>query len=162
MRVDFTERDLHSSIETRYRLIRTCEETRGEGDEYDRTNARERLLRLTDQGDVEVEDGRTALISAMLPYKLADVFFTDGDAVQNFVSGIDKSQKDRQQYVHDAIRQLLGFDDVEAAEKILGTVSQNFRKELRSSGSIELKTAEARRQEVEDKLKTKRDALSEP
>ena len=160
VRVDFTERDLHSSIETRYRLIRTCEETRGEGDEYDRTNTRERLLRLTDQGDVEVEDGRSALISAMLPYKLADVFFTDGDAVQNFVSGIDKSQKDRQQYVHDAIRQLLGFDDVEAAEKILGTVSQSFRKELRSSGSIELKTAEARRQEVEDKLKTKRGALS--
>ena len=160
VRVDFTERDLHSSIETRYRLIRTCEETRGEGDKYDRTNAHERLLRLTDQGDVEVEDGRSALISAMLPYKLADVFFTDGDAVQNFVSGIDKSQKDRQQYVHDAIRQLLGFDDVEAAEKLLGTVSQNFRKELRSSGSIELKTAEARRQEVEDKLNAKRDALS--
>ena len=160
VRVDFTERDLHSSIETRYRLIRTCEETRGEGDEYDRTNARERLLRLTDQGDVEVEDGRSALISAMLPYKLADVFFTDGDAVQNFVSGIDKSQKDRQQYVHDAIRQLLGFDDVEAAEKILGTVSENFRKEFRSSGSTELKTAEARRQEVEDKLAAEKDARS--
>ena len=160
VRVDFTERDVNSSTETRYRLIRTCEETRGEGDEYDRTVPRERLLRLTDQGDVEVEDGRSALISAMLPQKLADVFFTDGDSVQNFVSGTDKSQKDRQQYVHDAIRQLLGFDDVEAAEKILGTVSQNFRKELRSSGSIELKTAEARRQEVEDKLKAKRGALS--
>ena len=160
VRVDFTERDVNSPTETRYRLIRTCEETRGEGDEYDRTEPRERLLRLTDQGDVEVEDGRSALISAMLPHKLADVFFTDGDAVQNFVSGTDKSQKDRQQYVHDAIRQLLGFDDVEAAEKILGTVSQNIRKELRSSGSIELKTAEARRQEVEDKLKAKKGALS--
>ena len=156
VRIDFTERDLHSNAETRYRLIRTCEETRGEGDGYDRKDVRERLLRLTDQGDVDVEDGRGALISAMLPRNLADVFFTDGDAVQNFVSGIDKSQKDRQEYVHKAIRQLLGFDDVELAERILGKVSQSFKRELRAGGSVELNREEAKRQEVEDSLEGKR------
>ena len=36
----------------------------------------------------------------MMPLSLADVFFTDGDAVQNFVSGIDQSERDRQEYVH--------------------------------------------------------------
>ena len=155
--VDFSERDVYSGEETRYRLIRTCEETRGERDEWERTVPRERLLMLTDQGSVDIEEGRKARISAMLPLSLADVFFTDGDAVQNFVSGIDQSERDRQEYVHQAIRQLLGFDDVEAAERILRTISKGFRRELRDSGSVELKAAEERLEEIEDSLAAKRE-----
>ena len=154
--VDFSERDVYSGEETRYRLIRTCEETRGEGDDWKRTLPRERLLMLTDQGSVDIEEGSKARISAMLPMSLADVFFTDGDAVQNFVSGIDQSERDRQEYVHKAIRQLLGFDDVEAAERILGTISRGFIRELRDSGSVELKAAQERLEEIEDGLAGKR------
>ena len=148
--VDFSERDIYSGEETRYRLIRTCEETRGEGDVYQRAAPRERLLLLTDQGAVDIEEGRQARISAMMPLSLADVFFTDGDAVQNFVSGIDQSERDRQEYVHQAIRQLLGFDEVELAEKVIGTISKRFRRELRDSGSLQLKVAEERLEEIED------------
>ena len=152
----FSEHDMYSGEETRYRLIRTCEETRGIGDEYQRTDPRVRLLMQTDQGDVDIEEGRQALISAMLPLSLADVFFTDGDAVQNFVSGIDQSEKDRQQYVHKAIRQLLGFDDVESAQKVLGTVSRRFRRDLLDSGSQELKAAKESLERVENELGSKR------
>lgn len=155
--VDFSERDLYSHEETRYRLIRTCEETRGEGDYYQRSSPRERLLLLTDQGSVDVEEGRQALINAMLPISLANVFFTDGDAVQNFVSGIDQSRRDRQEYVHQAIRQLLGFDDVESAQRVLGTISKNFKKELRKSGSVELNVAEEELERIEGELAAKRE-----
>ena len=148
--VDFSERDIYSGEETRYRLIRTCEETRGEGDIYQRAAPRERLLLLTDQGSVDIEEGRQARIDAMMPLSLADVFFTDGDAVQNFVSGIDQSERDRQEYVHQAIRQLLGFEEVELAEEVLGTISRRFRRDLRDSGSVELKVAEGRLEDVED------------
>ena len=148
--LDFSERDIYSGEETRYRLIRTCEETRGEGDDYQREAPRERLLLLTDQGSVDIEEGRQARISAMMPLSLADVFFTDGDAVQNFVSGIDQSEGDRQEYVHQAIRQLLGFEEVELAEKVLGTISRSFRRDLRDSGSVQLKAAEERLEEIED------------
>ena len=153
--VDFSERDMFSGEETRYRLIRTCEETRGEGDDYQRGISRDRLLLLTDQGSVDIEEGRTARINAMLPLSLADVFFTDGDAVQNFVSGNDQSQRDRQEYVHQAIRQLLGFDDVESAQRVLTTISGSFRRELRNSGSTKLKEAEQRREDVEINLTDK-------
>ena len=34
--VEFSERDMYSGDETRYRLIRTCEETRGQGDALSR------------------------------------------------------------------------------------------------------------------------------
>ena len=148
VRIDFTERDRYSGTETRYRLIRSCVETRGEGDDFERTDDRERLLVLTDQGDVDVDEGRRGLISAMLPLTLADVFFTDGDAVQNFISGIDQSQTERQEYVHKAIRQLLGFDDVEAAERVVKNVHQRFVRDLRGSGSERLKNAEAKREGI--------------
>ena len=91
--VDFSERDMYSGEETRYRLIRTCDETRGEGDDFERAGSRERLLLRTDQGSVDIEEGRQARISAMLPPSLADVFFTDGDAVQNFCIG-DRSVRE--------------------------------------------------------------------
>ena len=160
MSVDFIERDIYSGEETSYRLIRTCEETRGEGDDYQRAAPRERLLQLTDQGAVDIEEGGQARISAMLPLSLADVFFTDGDAVQNFVSGIEQSERDRQEYVHQAIRQLLGFNEVESAEKILGTISRRFRRELRDSGSVELKVAEERLEDLEDELVGKQEERS--
>ena len=155
VRIDFTERNRISGDETRYRLIRSCVETRGEGDHVDRTEDRERLLILTDQGDEDVNDGRRALIDAMLPLKLADVFFTDGDAVQNFISGIDRSQEERQDYVREAIRQLLGFDEVETAGKVLDYVHRRFRRELRESGSDALKNAETKREELDKRLDEK-------
>ena len=153
--VDFAERDVYSGEETRYRLIRTCEETRGEGDEHQRTTPRVRLLQLKDQGSVDIEEGRQARISSMLPLSLADVFFTDGDAVQNFVSGINQSERERQEYVHQAIRQLLGFDVVESAESVIGTISKSFRRKLRDSGSEELQAAGDRLQKIEDDLGAK-------
>ena len=155
--VDFTERDMYSLEETRYRLIRTCEETRGDGDDFQRTPARARLLELTDRGAEDIDVGKQARISAMLPLNLANVFFTDGDAIQNFVSGIDQSERDRQEYVHQAIRQLLGFDEVESAEKALKTITRRFRSQLTDSGSIELKEAEKRLEDLEDALAGKED-----
>ena len=154
--ISFSERDMYSGEETRYRLIRTCVETRREGDEYYRTAPNVRLLQLKEQGSVDIEEGAQARISAMLPNSLANVFFTDGDAVQNFVSGVDQSEQDRQEYVHRAIRQLLGFDEVELAERVLGTISKRFRRELRDSGSAKLKLAEKRLEELEDSLASKR------
>ena len=154
--ISFSERDMYSGKETRYRLIRSCIETRSEGDEYQRTIPRVRLLQLADQGSVDIEVGMQARINAMLPFILADVFFTDGDAVQSFVAGADQSERDRQEYVHQAIRQLLGFDEVESAEKVLGTISKSFRRELRDSGSMKLKLAEEQLEEIEDNLAKKR------
>ena len=156
--IDFSERDIYSGEETRYRLIRTCEETRGEGDHFHRAAPRERLLLLSDDGSVDIEEGRQARVRAMMPLNLADVFFTDGDAVQNFVSGIEQSEKERQEYVHQAIRQLLGFDEVELAERTLDAISRRFRRELRDSGSVELKVSQERLEQMEESEADKREA----
>lgn len=160
VRVDFTERDVYSGEETRYRIIRSCTETRGEGDEYRRDPERVRLLELTDKGARDIEEGKESRMGAMLPLHLADVFFTDGDAVQGFIAG--PLGADRQDYVHNAIRHLLGFDEVERAEQLLERISKRFRTELRASGSDELKNAEDELQKIDNSLaeeKAKREQI---
>ncbi len=160
VRVDFTERDIYSGEETRYRIIRSCTETRAEGDEYRRDPERLRLLELTDSGARDIEEGKESRMRAMLPFHLADVFFTDGDAVQGFIAG--PLGADRQDYVHNAIRHLLGFDEVERAEELLERISKGFRTELRASGSDELKKAEDELQKIDNSLaevKAKREQI---
>ena len=160
VRVDFTERDIYSGKETRYRIIRSCTEIRGEGDEYRRGPERVRLLELTDRGARDIEEGKESRMGAMLPFHLADVFFTDGDAVQGFIAG--PLGADRQDYVHNAIRHLLGFDEVERAEQLLERISKRFRTELRASGSDELKNAEDELQKIDNSLegeKAKREQI---
>ena len=153
--IEFSERDRYSGADTTYRLTRTCQETRAEGDRFERGSERSRLLRLTDQGDSEIRDGHDAIISAMLPRKLADVFFTDGDVVQNFVT--DQTERDRQEYVHEAIRHLLGFDEVELAEQRLRTISRSFRQKVSESGSEALRNAEIDLEKAEEDLESKKE-----
>ena len=153
--IEFSERDRHSGTEATYRLIRTCQETRAEGDIFERGSEHSRLMHLTDRGDSEIKEGREALIAALLPRKLADVFFTDGDVVQNFVT--DQAERDRQEYVHEAIRHLLGFDEVEMAEQRLRTVSRSFRQKVSASGSEALRNAESVLEKAEEDRETKKE-----
>ena len=150
--VEFTETDIYSGEITRYRLIRTCSETPSQGDAYERSPSKVRLLQLTERGDEEIREGREGLIAAVLPFNLANVFFTDGDAVQRFVSAGQQSGRERQDYVHQAIRQILGLADVEQAQKQLEYVNRRFRRELTSSGSIGLRQAEEALEHVENEI----------
>ena len=69
VRVGFTTTDPFSGAEARYRLSRTCEETPGEGNQYTRSPSRLRLLRRTDRGEEDIEEGKEGLISAYLATK---------------------------------------------------------------------------------------------
>ena len=142
VRVEFTNSDPYSGDEVQYRLIRTCEETPLEGDEYSRTPDKLRLLRLTDRGEEETQAGTKGEIEALLPPKLADVFFTNGDDVQRFIAGGLLAERERQEAVHNAVRQLLGFDDLQSAESRLRGIERKIRKELTSGGGENLKNAQ--------------------
>ena len=143
VRVEFTTADPYSGDVVRYRLIRTCEEKPGHGDSYDRLPERLRLLRLTDRGEEEVEEGKEAEIATMLPINLADIFFTNGDDVQRFIAGGQQAERARQEAVHKAIRQLLGLEQVELAESRLLAVQREFRRELAAVGGEDLRLAQA-------------------
>ena len=161
VRLDFTTTDPYSDVEARYRLIRTCEENPKEGDKYERGIDKRRLLRWTERGEEEIEDDAIdALISTMLPLSLADVFFTNGDDVQRFISSGQQAEQERQEAVHKAIRQLLGLDFVENAEKHLVSVARKMKSELAATGSEVLKVAQEDLNRVEDKITEQKANLS--
>ena len=146
--------------EARYRLIRICSETPREGDWFDRDMETLRLLRLTDKGEEHIEEGKEALIAKLLPLSLADVFFTNGDDVQRFISGNQQSERERQAAVHDAIRQVLGLEDVESAEKHLSAIAAEFKRELANTGGNELKEAQDELDAVQRQINEKAEELS--
>ena len=161
VRLEFTTTDPYSDVETRYRLIRTCEEVPLKGDRYERGIERRRLLRWTERGEEEIEgDAIEGLISEMLPISLANVFFTNGDDVQRFISSGQQAEQERQEAVHMAIRQLLGLDHVELAEKHLSTVAKKMRSELAATGSEALRIAHENLDEVEVRITEQKANLS--
>ncbi len=161
VRIEFTTSDPYSRAEARYRLIRTCEETPEEGDHYSRTTSRLRLLRRTDRGEDDIKEGMEGLISAELPLNLADVFFTNGDDVQKFIAGGHYGARERQKSVHQAIRKLLGLEDVEAVETNFSLAARGLRREATSTGGEKLRDAEDELEGIEDELNKHRENLSQ-
>ncbi len=150
--IKFKDTDHYSGKETRYRLIRSCIEIPRNGDNYDRGPDQLRLLEFTDSGEIDKELGTSGQISAMFPEHLADIFFTNGDDVQRFIAGGRSSKKERQERVHDSIRNLLGFKSVEEVAQLTDeTVKYNKRK-LAASGGEKLSELRSRLDELEDKI----------
>ena len=159
VRAEFTTTDPYSGDEVRYRLIRSCEETPGEDDRFQRNPDQLRLLRRTSDGEEDIEDGKEGLIRKLLPLNLADVFFTNGDDVQRFISSGQQADRERQKAVHSAIRQLLGLDDVEATEKHLSNIAKNLKRELADDGGEELQAANAALEVIQGRVAADEDEL---
>lgn len=150
--VEFSTTDPNTGEEVRHRLIRTCIETPEQDDRYSRGPEQLRLLQRTTDGAKEVTDGKEGLIGRLLPINLADVFFTDGDEVQSFVSSGHQADRERQNKVHDAIRKILGIDDVENASKDLARIAKRLKNELADDGGEELQKATRQAEQIDDQI----------
>ena len=132
VRVEFTTTEPYTGEEVRYRLIRSCEETPGKDDKYERTKDKLRLLRRTPAGEEDIEHGKEGLIHNLLPPNLADVFFTNGDDVQRFITHVGS------ELIENGRRRFTTLSDdssastnVEEAEKTLTTISRKLETEAR-------------------------------
>ena len=123
----------------RYRLIRAVSETPQDDDGFTSTDDNVQLYLLTEQGEKPVEPA-DAFIAKMVPPNLSKVFFTNGDDVQDFMSGkVNKAE--RQGQVHNAIKSLLGLEQLYVARNDLKRVTDRVRKALSDGGSGELQEA---------------------
>lgn len=147
--VEFEHTD-ESGTTTRYRLVRTVTETTGSNEKIDRPNDRIRLLKITSSGEVDVERPE-ALIEKLAPLRLKDVFFTNGDDVQTFISGRVSSQQ-RQSQVHKLIKDLLGLDALRMAADDLQSVFKSLRSETAKSGGGNFAEATKVLEETDTKL----------
>ena len=161
VRVEFTTTEPYTGEEIRYRLIRSCVETPGEDDKFDRTRDKLRLLRRTEAGEEDIEHGKEGIISALLPLSLADVFFTNGDDVQRFISSGQRSDQQRQRAVHNAIRQILGLDNVERAETQLTSISRSLKGKLAKEGGEQLLEANNAFNRLEERIAAQEKERSE-
>lgn len=153
---------------TAYVLTRTVVESPAEGNTV--TRQRENLLvhGQSDQGADRLEDASArALIRRLAPEEMKNIFFTDGDAVQRFITG-ELGTKARQAAVHDAIRALLGLDSLRMAAADLEKARTTFRKRLAAApGASALKEIESkieaasiRREQLVDQEATLRERLA--
>jgi DNA sulfur modification protein DndD len=123
----------------RYRLIRSCDETPVSADEVRRGSESVAAYRITDAGEEPINNP-DAFLRQVVPQNLRDIFFTNGDDVQKFMSGkVDKT--DRQGRVHSAIKALLGLDALYVASKDIDGAERRFRRELSKDGGSELAAA---------------------
>lgn len=151
IRVEFEHFDEVTGSAAQFRLIRSVTETPREDNKFERGVPRLRLFRVTPRGDEEVGDGAQGMISRLVPTRLSRVFFTNGDDVQQFISGRVASTQ-RQKSVHEAIRLLLGLEQLETAKGDFTTLMRAFQKEAAKEGGGDLT-------EIEVKLETARDHL---
>lgn len=158
VRVEFTTVDPYSDKEVKYRLIRSSEEIAGPDRLVRNVNDRVQLYQRTPAGSKKIEEGKEALIDKILPVNLSDIFFTNGDDIQRFISN-SQAQKERQEAVHQAIRQILGHSDVEQAEKNLHNISRKWTRELAKDGGEELQEAHNDLEKFRDMTASKRKEL---
>jgi DNA sulfur modification protein DndD len=123
----------------RYRLIRSCEETPISIDEVRRGSESVATYKITDAGEEPINDP-DAFLRQVVPQNLRDIFFTNGDDVQEFMSGkVDRT--DRQGRVHSAIKALLGLDALYVASKDIEGAERRFQRELSKEGGSDLAAA---------------------
>ncbi|WP_411133183.1 AAA family ATPase [Streptomyces sp. C10] len=138
----------------RYRLQRTVNETPAEGDEVERGNEVVRLSQLTEAGGEPVALPEP-WIAQRLPERLADVFFTNGDDVQRFISGRQHAHE-RQKKVHLAIESLLGIGMLRKAVEDSEAVYQIYEKRAAKDAGSKVEALADQR----DALKNKTDDLT--
>jgi len=146
--VEFDHTD-DAGITTRYRLLRTTTQTPLDAsDRFEAKDERVRVLKVSDAGEDDVD---TALLLKLLPLRLQNVFFTNGEDVQNFILA-SGSVDQRQAQVHDAIRSLLGLQALEVAAEDLEQVLRKFRAEVARSAGGEVEAANAALEYIEDQI----------
>ena len=126
--------------ETRFRLLRSVIETPNDDIKVDRQTEVIRLTRITNAGE-EHENNPEALIRKLVPLRLKDVFFTNGDDVQRFISG-QVSDGERQRIVHESIKSLLGIDKLNIAKIDTIAVTKRLRSKAAKAGGSDTEKRE--------------------
>lgn len=98
------------------------------------------LFRLTPEGDKQVQPA-DAWIERLVPQRLSDLFFTNGDDIQKFISGRVRSHE-RQSKVHQAIRELLGIEQLTTSVADLKSVHGSLKRRVSAESGADAEQLE--------------------
>ena len=142
----------------KYRVIRSFQETPVGLDEVRGGSERVEAFRITDAGEDPI-DSPDVFLRQVIPGNLRDIFFTNGDDVQEFMSG-KVHRTDRQGRVHQAIKALLDLDQLYLAREDITAADRRFRRELTKDGGSDLAAAETAMGQAEDRQDELQDQIS--
>ena len=139
----------------RYRLVRSVSEY--VDNQMRQSPPTVKLFELNDSGASPVRKP-DAFIDEILPLKLREVFFTDGDRALSFIE-TDSTLTTKRKRVEHAIRSLLNLDIIEDAMRHVGKSNSEVDKKLKQIGTgSELNRVASRLVDIENdrgKLETK-------
>ena len=108
--------DDETGMERTYDLVRTTKERPTNAGAFDVDGSDLMLFEQKPTGDEPVANPNAFIANRVLPKSLKDVFFIDGDRALAFIEATDERSAKRDR-VERAVRQLLGLDILEEAER---------------------------------------------
>ena len=158
--IRFATIDDESGMERTYELVRTTTERPTNAGAFDVDGSGLMLFEQKPTGDEPVPNPNAFIANRVLPKSLKDVFFIDGDRALAFIEATDERSAKRDR-VERAVRQLLGLDILEEAERHVDVARRQavsaVRKDAAGTNVEHLATREAeltdRLQELEEARK---------
>jgi len=141
-----------------YRLIRTVREVPTDSDLVDKRPEKLILYKETRAGLEDVPGDAETIVGKMLPERLKNVFFTDGEDVQHFISD---NTHGRQSRVHEAIKTLLGLDLLNDARVDIEKVDGKLRREEARAAGGDLEKAEKNLASISNDIEKQEEDLKE-
>ena len=114
--IRFATIDDETGMERTYDLVRTTKERPTDAGAFDVDGSDLMLFEQKSTGDEPVPNPNAFIANRVLPKSLKDVFFIDGDRALAFIEATDERSAKRDR-VERAVRQLLGLDILEEAER---------------------------------------------
>ncbi len=158
--IRFATIDDETGMERTYELVRTTKERPTNAGAFDVDGSDLMLFEQKPTGDEPVPNPNAFIANRVLPKSLKDVFFIDGDRALAFIEATDERSAKRDR-VERAVRQLLGLDILEEAERHVDAARRQavsaVRKDAAGTNVEHLATREAeltdRLQELEEARK---------
>ncbi|SHN52858.1 DNA sulfur modification protein DndD [Geodermatophilus obscurus] len=141
-----------------YEIIRRATETVREGG-FDYTPSSVVVYKETSVGSTALPNPMTFLELDLLPIALKDIFFLDGDeALKDYV---ESARDDTRKNVRDAVRNLLGLEVLEQAQKHLDLVRRQISSAVKNESSGELAGVSGRLLDIDSAIEQLTDEVAD-
>ncbi len=159
--IGFSTIDDEVGVERHYKLIRSTSELTSMAGKMDNQPTTLTLFEQKAQGDTVVNNPRAFIENRILPKSLKDIFFIDGDRALVFIETTD-TRSVRRERVEKAVRQLLGLDILEQAEKHVAIARREaLRKVRKQAQGTNLESLAEREELMNTELQSYKEQLSQ-
>ncbi|WP_419850297.1 AAA family ATPase [Candidatus Poriferisocius sp.] len=145
--IKFATVDDETGLGRSFELVRSTKERPGPSGSFEVEKSELSLFETKPSGDTPISNPNAFISNRVLPTSLKDVFFIDGDRALAFIETTDERSAKRDR-VEKAVRQLLGLDILEEAERHVDNARKQavsaVRKQAAGTNLSELASREAK------------------